>query len=39
MGRAVVQGWVAAVEVEVDVEVVGYIQPGFFEAGKCPALG
>jgi hypothetical protein len=37
--RAVAQSGVAAVEVEVYVEVVGHLQQGFFEAGKCAAAG
>nr|GFC08433.1 hypothetical protein [Tanacetum cinerariifolium] len=32
-------GRVAAVQVEVGVEVVGHFQPGFFQAGKRPAVG
>ena len=39
MGRAVAQGGVTAVEVEVGVEVIGHFQPGFFQAGKLPAVG
>ena len=34
MGRAVAQGRVAAVKVEVDVKVAGRFQAGFFERGE-----
>ena len=39
MRRAVAQGGVAAVEVEVGVKVVSDFHAGFFETGKGPALG
>jgi hypothetical protein len=29
---------VATVEVKADIEVAGYLQSGFFEAGKSPSL-
>jgi hypothetical protein len=38
MRRAVAQGRVAAVEVEVGIEVVGDLQAGLFEAGKRAAV-
>lgn len=40
LGRgAVAQGRVAAVKLEVGVEVVGHFQAGFFQAGKRAAVG
>jgi hypothetical protein len=38
MWRAVAERGVVAVEVEVGVEVVGHLQPGFFETGKRAAM-
>jgi hypothetical protein len=38
MRRAVAQGGVAAVEVEVGVEVIGDLQAGLFEASKGAAV-
>ena len=38
MGRAVAQSGVAAVEVEVGVEVAGHFQAGFFERGEGRAV-
>ncbi len=34
MGRAVAQGGVSAVEVEVGVEIISYFQSGLFQAGE-----
>ena len=39
VGRAVAEGRVAALEVEVGVKVVSYFQAGFFEGGKSSAVG
>jgi hypothetical protein len=39
VGRAVTQGRVAAVEVEVSAEVMGHFQAGFFDGSKGGAVG
>ena len=39
MGRAVAQGRVVAIEVEVDVKVAGHFQASFFEGGEGCAVG
>ena len=39
VGRAVAQGGVEAVQIEVGVEVVRPFQPGFFEAGEGRDVG
>lgn len=39
MRGAVVEGGVAAVEIKVGIEVVGYFQAGLLQASKCAARG